>query len=239
MDNPEKWSKQERIRYVRKMFDSITPSYDILNRLLSLGMDARWRKVAASLIPNNPTCVLDIATGTGDLALTIKKLYPKTRVIGLDFASNMLKIARKKTEKANVSKVQYILGDGLHIPCADNSMDAATSAFALRNMPERELAICEMNRAVRKGGSVIILDMTRPKVGLMGWLAELYIAKILPTIGGVVSGDRAAYRYLANSIENFLTVDQVKSLFETAGLINVHSISLCFGVVCIVEGKVS
>ncbi len=205
--------------YVRDMFARIAPRYDLLNRLMTFGMDASWRARGARLaVGANPApLILDLATGTGDFALAIQNAAPAARVVGLDLVYEMLACAQTK----NAARAMPLLtGDALDLPFADNTFDAATSAFMLRNVVSLERAFAEMARVLKPGGRVVALEITQPRLPLWSALYKFYFYRLVPILGGALS-DRAAYRYLPASAARFVNADELADLMRGAGLQNV------------------
>lgn len=226
-ENSEKGEK------VQAMFDSIAGRYDLLNRVLSMGVDRGWRTTATQeVLANNPKDVLDVATGTGDFALTIKKIRPETRVIGSDFAANMLEIAREKAVKQQL-EIKFEQGDALNLPYPDASFDAISCSFGFRNFADFKRGLQEFYRVLRPGGRCVILEFPPPPENLLGQVYGLYFRHVLPFIGGVISGRPEAYRYLPESVIAFPKPEVLAKLmlevgFETrfqvltAGLAAIH-----------------
>jgi demethylmenaquinone methyltransferase/2-methoxy-6-polyprenyl-1,4-benzoquinol methylase len=201
------------------MFDRIAHRYDVLNRVLSMGIDRRWRaRTVRSLdLPPNAD-VLDLATGTADLALAIARRHPDARVLGLDPSVNMLDIGRRKAaDRALAERVLLLEGDAEAIPHPDDSFDGVTIAFGIRNVPDRPKALREMARVCRPGGRVAILELSEPRGGWMGPLARFHIRTLVPRIGALLSGDRE-YRYLQESIAAFPEPARFAEMMSEAGL---------------------
>ncbi|MCF7810796.1 bifunctional demethylmenaquinone methyltransferase/2-methoxy-6-polyprenyl-1,4-benzoquinol methylase UbiE [bacterium] len=225
-------------RKIRDMFDLITPRYDLLNRVLSARQDVYWRRRTVKLLPDKCERVLDSATGSGDLAIEIARKYPDAQVIGLDFVYRMLELAGKKTLEANAeNQIHYISGDANCLPFEDHTFDAVTIAFGLRNIQDRLAAVNEMKRVVRPGGKVLVLEMTFPQNIGMRWFFRFYLNFVIPTLGRLISKG-GAYRYLSDSIQGFLSPDEMKALFSEAGLINIKAHRLTGGICYIHEGTV-
>ncbi len=225
---------------VHRMFDGISRRYDLLNHLLSLGMDFYWRRRAVHKIDRKPNqVILDLACGTGDLALAaVKSLKGECRVIGIDKASRMLQLARAKiTGKQNSSSISLALGDGMMLPVRDLSCDAAMIAFGIRNMPEAPGCLKEMNRLLNLGGKVIVLEFSSPSSGVLRFLHRLYLRNVVPMIGGLVSGDSDAYRYLDRTIETFPRGEDFCRLMKQAGFVEITAEPLSFGIVSIYTGR--
>jgi len=233
------WSDKERIGAVKKIFSTITPKYDLLNHVLSGCQDIRWRRFTARRLPVNSKHIIDVATGTGDLALTVARKYPHLKIAGVDFVKEMMTIASEKTARAGLSgQIEYTVGDAMHLPFEDNTFDAAMVAFGFRNIPDRSGALEEMSRVVKSGGKILILEMTLPRRAMTGKFFAWYLKNVIPRIGKIISGNQAAYDYLSNSIEDFLKPDELTSYFETAGLRDVKAFPLTFGITYLHEGIV-
>jgi demethylmenaquinone methyltransferase/2-methoxy-6-polyprenyl-1,4-benzoquinol methylase len=205
---------------VQAIFDSIAPSYDRLNHLLSMGLDRRWWNRSArafrSLLAQPQTRVLDLCCGTGDMTAALLKLRPTNTsepIIGLDFSPHMLNRARLKYPTDNVLWVE---GDAMHLPYPDNSFDLVTAAFGFRNLTNYAQALTEIHRVLAPSGQIGILECNQPD-GLSGLLYNLHLHHILPFVGGLLSGDRAAYRYLPASIARFPRPPQMLSMLSSAG----------------------
>ena len=223
----------ERARGVQQMFGRIVPRYDLLNRLMSLGMDGRWRRLAACAAEPRGATVLDLGTGTGDLAFELRR-QGAAQVAGLDFPPEMLTAARAK--RAN-DGVTWLLGDALRLPYPDGTFDAVTNAFLLRNLADLRLGLAEMARVLTPGGRLVCLDMTHPRPGPFAALYRLYFGKLLPLIAGLISGDRAAYRYLPQSLEGYPDVDTLANMLTDAGLRDVKVTRLGGGSVALHVGR--
>lgn len=223
---------------IRKLFDNIAPTYDFLNHLLSLRRDFYWRRMAVREIDGLEGWILDIATGTGDIAIEIVRQEGlKRRVSGLDFSEPMIRRAQRKLLKKGLcQKIVLSLGDALSLPFRDNTFSASMIAFGLRNIVKKEKALSEMVRVIKEGGKVIVLEFTFPKGGGMGMLYINYIKRVLPWIGGLISGDRGAYAYLPDSVSHFRDVENYEDVLWKAGLKNVSSRPLTGGIVSILSG---
>lgn len=240
-DKPlDRWSDEERIRAVKKIFNTITPHYDLLNRLMSGRQDVKWRRFAVTRVPAEARMVLDVATGTGDLALDIADARPQAKIVGVDFVEKMMRLAQKKTSSRGLhTRIAYAAGDALSLPFADHMFDAATIAFGIRNIPDRLAALREMARVVKPGGKVITLEMTFPRnLGLRKFF-RWYLNRVIPLVGGAISRNRAAYRYLPDSIQDFLHPDELTELFGQADMRSVKAFPLTFGLTYVHEGFVS
>jgi len=232
-----KWSDEERISSVKQIFRTITPHYDLLNRIMSGRRDVSWRRFAVTRIPRGVHRVLDAATGTGDLAIDMASNLPDVEVVGLDFVEDMITLAKRKTVKSLLTeKIDYVGGDATNLPFSDDEFDAATMAFGLRNIPDRRRALAEMARVVKPGGKIIVLEMTFPRNLRLRRFFAWYLNHVIPILGGVISGDLKAYRYLPDSIQDFLHPDELFTLFEDVGMNSVKSFPLTFGLTYLHEG---
>lgn len=205
---------------VRKMFGRIVPRYDLLNRLMSLGMDRRWRRLAAAATSPRGAVALDVGTGTGDLALELCR-QGASAVVGADFSRQMLDAARRKAS-ATSSPVAWALADALRLPFADGTFDCVTNAFLLRNLADLRAGLAEMARVLKPGGRLVCLDMTQPPTGPFGALYRLYFNRLLPPLAGAISGDAAAYRYLPGSLKGFPDASQLAGRLADVGLVEVR-----------------
>jgi demethylmenaquinone methyltransferase/2-methoxy-6-polyprenyl-1,4-benzoquinol methylase len=224
---------------VQAMFDKITPRYDLMNRIMTGGMDERWRKRVAKLAiasaPDGHPAVLDVATGTGDLAFAIANAGA-SRVVGLDFSIEMIDEARRKSADQFVN-VEFIVGDAMQPPLPEGTFDACTVSFGLRNMPDYDEAIRSMTRMLKPGGTFICLEMTPFHRPVVGPLFQFYFKRVMPLVGGVLSGSRSAYSYLPESVENFPTANDLADRMRNAGLEDVTYALLGMGTVAIHTGK--
>ena len=212
------------------MFDAIAPRYDLLNRLLSLGIDQSWRAraVAALQIPESGR-VLDLATGTADLALRILRHAPSAEVVGLDPSPKMLEAGRSKIEQAGLgARIELVLGDAEALPFAAQSFDGVSIAFGIRNVPDRARALSEMRRVTRPGGRVVVLELSEPR-GFLSGLAKFHVHTVVPNLGALLSGARE-YRYLEQSIAAFPSPEVFGELMREAGLQVLEIAPLTFGV---------
>lgn len=209
--------------YVQEMFGRIAGRYDLMNRVMTLGQDGRWRRelVAAAAVPPGGR-LLDIATGTGDVAFAaLRRADAPAMVVGADFALPMLRLARLRGARGprpRTERLHWIAGDTLCLPFASGSFDAAASAFLMRNVTDVAATLREQLRVVRPGGRVVILDIPRPADRT--WhhrLSRLYLRRVVPLLGLVLAGHRDAYKYLPLSAESFLTPDELASIMEKSG----------------------
>lgn len=213
------------------MFDNIADRYDLLNRLISLGIDQSWRrKTVASLALEPSSRVLDLATGTADLAIMIAKLHPGVAITGVDPSNNMLAVGQKKVERELLTeRVRLLEGDAQALPFDDNSFDGTCIAFGIRNVPDRAQGLREMARVTRSGGRIAILELSEPKGSVMGALARFHVHTVVPWMGAILSGKKE-YRYLQKSIAAFPTAQQFATTMDEAGLAVLEVVPLTFGV---------
>lgn len=201
-------------RTIGRMFDDIAPSYDLLNHLLSMSIDVGWRKrVLKGLDLRSEDRVLDIASGTGDMALLAHSMYGCS-VVGLDLSGNMLQGAAGKCQGGFYSAIQ---GDALHMPFPNNAFDKAMVSFGIRNMSDIPSFLSEAHRVLRPGGTLAILEFSLPSYPLVREAYLMYLTRVLPFIGGLQSGNRSAYRYLSDSILRFPSPASLRGMFEGAG----------------------
>lgn len=226
--------------YVREMFARIAPRYDLLNRLMTFGMDAGWRARAARLAVGQTASpfVLDLATGTGDFAMTIRDLAPAARVVGLDLVYEMLAYAQSKNaarRELRSGALPLLAGDALDLPFPANTFDAVTSAFMLRNVVSLDRAFAEMARVLKPGGRAVALEITQPRLPLWSALYKFYFYRLVPVLGGAIS-DRAAYRYLPDSAARFVNAEELARVMRGAGLLDVKYELLNLGTVAVHAG---
>ena len=222
----------EKGKLVEEMFDNIAPTYDTLNHRLSWDIDKGWRKKAIrQLLPFQPKTILDIATGTGDFAiLSAKELRPQ-RMIGIDISEGMMKIGQKKVEAEGLQHiVSFKKDDCTHLSFADNSFDAVTAAFGIRNFQNLDQGLSEMCRVLRPNGHLSIVELTTPVSFPMKQLFKLYSHTILPVYGKLISKDTSAYSYLTNTIEAFPQGEVMLDILRKAGFKNASFKRLTFGI---------
>lgn len=226
--------------FVREMFARIAPRYDLLNRLMTFGMDAGWRARAARLAVGQAAApfVLDLATGTGDFAMTLQQLAPAARVIGLDLVYEMLAYAQGKNAArrgTGSGELPLLAGDALDLPFPADTFDAVTSAFMLRNVESLERAFAEMARVLKPGGRAVALEITQPRLPLWSALYKFYFYRLVPVLGGAIS-DRDAYRYLPDSAARFMSAEELARVMRGAGLAEVKYELLNVGTVAVHAG---
>jgi demethylmenaquinone methyltransferase/2-methoxy-6-polyprenyl-1,4-benzoquinol methylase len=206
-------------KQVSDMFDNIAPWYDFLNHFLSLGIDISWRKKAIAYLKNTrPKMVLDVATGTADLALEAYSQLSPDKIIGLDIAAEMLEIGRQKIGRKKLSdKIELMLGDSENMPFADNTFDAVTVAFGVRNFEDLERGLAEMLRVLKPNGKVVILEFSKPRAFPFKQLYNFYFRNMLPVIGRITSKDPKAYSYLYESVMAFPDGKDFVNVLEKVG----------------------
>ena len=222
------------------MFDAIAHRYDRLNLLLSAGFDRRWRRVAvAALNLRNGARVLDVCTGTADLAITACRSQPALRaVLGVDFAGAMLALGQPKVQAAGLSRVvRLVRGDACRLPCASETIDAVTVGFGIRNMAETGRAVEEMFRVLKPGGRLAILEFGEPRVPMIRAIYLWYFQRVLPLIGRLLSQHTEAYAYLPASVSAFLSPDALAALLRASGFSEVRVDRLTYGVVYLYAGR--
>ncbi|HEY8943434.1 MAG TPA: bifunctional demethylmenaquinone methyltransferase/2-methoxy-6-polyprenyl-1,4-benzoquinol methylase UbiE [Polyangiaceae bacterium] len=212
------------------MFDGIAERYDFVNRVISLGIDRRWRKAAALALELGPSGrVLDLATGTGDLAIEIAQRAPGAHILGIDPSERMLAIARTKVQaKGLADRVELSLGDAQALAAPSASFDGVSIAFGIRNVPDRAKALREMARVTRPGGRIVILELSEPD-GVLGPLARFHVHTVVPALGALLSG-APEYRYLQHSIAKFPRAEAFASLLSDSGIEPIAVRPLTFGV---------
>jgi len=231
---PYKNSDLGKKEQVTKMFDTISEDYDGLNRVISFGIDIKWRKKVVDLVERiNPETILDIATGTGDLAIALTKTNA-TKIIGLDLSSGMLEIGKQKVSKKGLDKtIEMVLADSENIPFEDNTFDAITVAFGVRNFETLEKGLSEILRVLKPNGIFVILETSVPIKTPYKQGYKLYTKYILPVIGKIFSKDQNAYGYLSESASAFPYGEALNNILRKIGFINVKDFPQTFGVATI------
>ena len=228
----------DKARFVGAMFSRIAGRYDLMNGLMTLGMHHAWRRVAArQTIPSPPGPALDLATGTGDLALALSRLHPHRVVVGADFSLGMLAVAQQKVQRATPAvRIRLSAADALRLPFGDGAFACVTSAFLLRNLADLEQGLSEMRRVTRPGGRVVALEITQATMPGFAPLFRFYFHRVVPRVGQFVGGDREAYTYLPQSVDRFLTPAALARLMERVGLRGVTVRRLGLGTVTVHTG---
>jgi demethylmenaquinone methyltransferase/2-methoxy-6-polyprenyl-1,4-benzoquinol methylase len=231
---PYKSSTLSKKEQIAQMFDTISGNYDGLNRVISFGIDVKWRKKVLALVSKkNPKTVLDIATGTGDLALLMAETSAE-KIIGLDISAGMLEVGRKKIANANLSnKIEMVLADSESMPFEDNSFDAITVAFGIRNFEHLDLGLKEILRVLKPNGIFVVLETSNPTKTPFKQGYSLYTKYLLPLIGKVFSKDKAAYNYLSESASVFPFGEALNNILRKNGFIEVLAEPQTFGVATI------
>ena len=224
---------------VRSMFDRIAPRYDLLNRLLSAGIDVRWRRAAADWLELGPSSrVLDLCTGTADLLIEVLGRDPSHRGVGVDLSSGMLVRAAGKLAAHGLSARSALAsGDAEHLPLRDACFDGALVAFGIRNVGDQPRALCELRRVLKPGGRLVVLEFSMPR-GVVGILYRFYFGQVLPRIGRLVSGDGSAYSYLPASVAVFPEPPAFGALLEQAGFGRVRFRALTAGIAHLYRAEV-
>jgi demethylmenaquinone methyltransferase/2-methoxy-6-polyprenyl-1,4-benzoquinol methylase len=228
---------QERKRHIQHMFNSIAQRYDLLNHLLSGGVDIYWRRRALTRVRQQPRRILDLATGTGDFALSSSRLRPE-RIVGVDVALNMLRLGVNKLDRReDGAAVRLLGGDAEQLPFKEACFDLVTVAFGVRNFGSIPTGLKEAWRVLQPGGELLVLDFAEPEAVLFKQLYRFYFTRILPFIGGVISGNRRAYSYLPQSVGSFPQGQAFLKLLEEAGFAETAAASLTLGICRIYQGR--
>lgn len=232
--NPYKDSDLGKKEQVAQMFDNISENYDGLNRVISLGIDVKWRKKVVEIVgKNNPKQILDIATGTGDLALMMADLNPD-RIVGLDISSGMLEVGKQKIVKANLTeKIEMIVGDSEAMPFDDATFDAITVSFGVRNFANLDNGLKEIARVLKPTGVLVILETSNPVKFPFKQGYKLYTNLFLPTVGKLFSKDKAAYSYLSESANSFPFGEAFNNILQKNGFTHTEDTPVTFGVATI------
>ncbi len=224
---------------IRKLFDNIAPDYDRLNHILSLNIDKGWRRKAVkeTVDTEKPLEILDVACGTGDFTIEIaRKAAEGSRVTGIDLSEGMMKIGREKIQKAGV-KAEMVQGDCEALPYGEGTFDRISVGFGVRNFEHLDIGLKEMCRVLKKDGKLVVLELSVPSNGFIRWCYKLYFLKILPAVGGWVSGDRGAYEYLPASVLRFPAPEKFMEMMRDAGFNDVKHKSLTMGICRMYIGK--
>lgn len=232
--NPYKDSKLDKKEQVAQMFNNISGNYDSLNRVISLGLDTSWRKNVLNLVANTkPNNILDIATGTGDLAILMSQTSAQ-KIIGLDISEGMLEVGRKKVSEKNLNnKIELVLGDSENIPYPDNHFDAITVSYGIRNFETLEKGLAEILRVLKPNGIFVILETSIPTKFPFKQGYNLYTNTFFPLVGKLFSKDKVAYSYLSESAQNFPYGEALLSILKNVGFVNAKAQPQTFGVATI------
>lgn len=230
--------EQTKKEQVEQMFDNIAPTYDRLNHILSFNIDKLWRRRVVRIIrKSNPDMVMDMATGTGDLAIAMARRIKDVHILGIDLSEEMLAVARQKIESEGVSdRIEVKKGDAENLTFVDSeTMDAATVAFGVRNFENLEKGLAEIYRTLRTGGKLIVLEFSIPRNPLVRWVYAQYSHRLLPRIGAMLSKDRQAYDYLPDSVEEFPSPERFAEILRGVGFSDIKARSQSFGIAHIYE----
>lgn len=238
MQNEINAKEAAHAKAVREMFAGIAGRYDLLNHVLSLNIDKRWRRIVSAelreILDDPNARVLDVACGTGDLSIELNK-NSKAQIIGTDFCRPMLAFAKSKSEN-EIHRIPYIEGDAMGLPFSDGEFDAVTIAFGLRNLANVSEGLKELRRILKPGGRLAVLEFSAPIVPGFGQLFNFYFSHVLPRIGGAVSGSRGAYEYLPDSVSKFPNQKKLAELMETTGFEGVKYKNLTGGIAALHTG---
>jgi demethylmenaquinone methyltransferase/2-methoxy-6-polyprenyl-1,4-benzoquinol methylase len=234
------FAPERKAQYVETMFDTIAPRYDLMNRLMTFGMDRRWRNyVVAQAAPPVGGSALDVATGTGDIAIALaQRVGPRGSVIATDFSQGMMRPGPGKAARAGVgSIVRFMAADALNLPFPDDTFDCVTTGFAMRNVTDIARAFREMRRVTKPGGRVVCLEVAKPGLPPARCLHQTYFNHVVPLLGRLITGNGEAYRYLPESARNFPPPPALKTIMERASLHDVRFRRLSLGAVAVHTGK--
>ncbi|MBQ3027375.1 MAG: bifunctional demethylmenaquinone methyltransferase/2-methoxy-6-polyprenyl-1,4-benzoquinol methylase UbiE [Alistipes sp.] len=225
-------NKESKGEMVRGMFNDIAPTYDRLNHILSLDIDRLWRKRVVQIVRKlGAKYIMDMATGTGDLAIALAKNIEGSTIYGADFSSEMLAVAKQKIEALGLTeRISLTECNAEDIPLDDEAVDAATVAFGVRNFENQGKALTEMKRTIRRGGHLVVLEFSNPRFALVRWCYRLYSHYILPAIGRLVSKHATAYTYLPDSIDKFASPEAFTALLKEVGFDHIERKSLSLGI---------
>lgn len=222
---------------IGSLFNRIAGSYDRLNHLLSLNIDKRWRKKAVKML-HPCEQLLDVAVGTGDLAIEIVRQGKAQHVTGIDLSTEMMKIGAEKVAKRNMQgQIEFVEASALALPYPDGHFDAVTCAYGVRNFSDLDQGLCEMRRVLKPGGQLLILEFSYPKNRLFAWAYDLYFSHILPKIGKWLSKDKTAYDYLNRSVKNFIWGEAMAAKLEKAGFCDLNYKALSFEITTIYTAR--
>lgn len=230
--------EQTKKEQVEQMFDNIAPTYDKLNHIMSLNIDRVWRRRVMRIVRRAKAHkIMDVATGTGDLAIAMAKRVDRTQILGVDLSEEMLAVAREKVRKQGLEeRIMLEKGDAENlVMVADESVDAVTVAFGVRNFENMEQGLRELYRTIKPGGKLVVLEFSMPKNRLVRWIYRQYAHRLLPYVGGMISKDRRAYTYLPDSVEEFPAPERFAEILKGVGFSKVRLRSQSFGIAYIYE----
>lgn len=229
---------QTRKKESYKIFDEIAGTYDFLNRFLSMGIDVYWRKKLLQHLPPNPQKALDLATGTGDVAIVLAGSKKIKKIIGLDMSSKMVELGKEKILKKGLqNKISLSVGDGVEVPFPENSFDLVTISFGIRNFSDHEKSLRNIYKTLRIGGRLLVMEFSLPKNFIIRNLYLFYFRNILPFIGNIVSKHKDAYSYLNKTVEDFPYGNDFKDLMIKSGFENCYYKSYTFGIASLYVGE--
>ena len=239
MSEQKSAAEQEHASRVRQMFATIASRYDLLNHLLSANIDKRWRRTVATHVRrqlgSGRKKILDVACGTGDLSLTLFE-FTEAQITATDFCRPMLNIAARKTLDRQ-APIRLVEGDALSLPFRDQSFDAVTIGFGLRNLAVIDDGLKELLRVLKPGGAIAVLEFSKSKTPVLRRLFQIYFTKVLPFMGGAISGSRSAYQYLPNSVQSFPDQDELATMMRKVGFSGVSYENLSGGIAALHVGK--
>jgi demethylmenaquinone methyltransferase/2-methoxy-6-polyprenyl-1,4-benzoquinol methylase len=230
--------EQSKKEQVEQMFDNIAPTYDKLNHIMSLNIDRVWRRRVMRIVRRAKAHkIMDVATGTGDLAIAMAKRVDRTQILGVDLSEEMLAVARRKVEKQGLEeRIMLEKGDAENLAMVTTeSIDAATVAFGVRNFENIERGLSEIYRTLKPGGKLVVLEFSMPKNRLVRWVYSQYAHRLLPRIGGMISKDKKAYTYLPDSVEEFPAPERFAEMLRSVGFTRVKTRSQSFGIAYIYD----
>lgn len=230
--------EQTKKEQVEEMFDNIAPSYDKLNHIMSFNLDRIWRRRVMRIVRRSRALkIMDVATGTGDLAITMAKRIERTQILGIDLSEEMLAVARQKIQRQGLEeRIMLEKGDAESLDMVESgTIDAVTVAFGVRNFENLERGLSEIYRTLREGGKLVVLELSVPRNRLIRWFYAQYSHRILPSIGAMISKDKRAYIYLPESIDEFPSPERFSEILKSVGFQRVKRRSQSFGVAHIYE----
>lgn len=230
--------EQTKKEQVEEMFDNIAPTYDKLNHIMSLNIDRIWRRRVMRIVRRaKAQKIMDVATGTGDLAIAMAKRVDRTQILGIDLSEEMLAVARAKVQKQGLEeRIMLEKGDAENLTMVeDGAVDAVTVAFGVRNFENMEQGLRELHRTLKEGGKLVVLEFSMPKNRLIRWFYSQYAHRLLPRIGGMISKDKRAYTYLPDSVEEFPAPERFADILRGVGFKSVKMRSQSFGIAYIYE----
>ena len=229
--NDKRVNKVEEKKNIGALFDRIAGKYDFLNHLLSLNIDKRWRRRAVKHIQTESGSVLDVAIGTADLAIEIARQHKQLQIQGLDLSVEMMNVGKEKVARKGLeSRISFMEGSALVMPFGDGCFDVVTCAYGVRNFSDLGKGLSEMQRVLRKGGELVILEFSYPKNKVVAWAYDLYFTHLLPFVGRLVSKDKTAYTYLNKSVKKIVWGEEMCEHIRTAGFTAVKHKTMTFGI---------